>query len=95
MSGRIEGCPGTRYTEARSTDGSTGLSITSLIRCAILPTLRASPATITVPSGVESDIIVYIGSAHAISGASVTPNFKDKIECIKLVCAQESITHTS
>ena len=26
---------------------------------------------------------------------TVTPNFKDKIECTKLVCAQESITHTS
>jgi len=25
----------------------------------------------------------------------VTPNFKDKIECTKLVCTQESITHTS
>ena len=26
---------------------------------------------------------------------TVTPNFKDKIECTKLMCAQESVTHIS
>ena len=33
--------------------------------------------------------------AYSIGWSGVTPNFKDKIECTKLVCAQESITHTS
>ena len=26
---------------------------------------------------------------------SVTPNFKDKIKCMKLICAQRSVTHIS
>ena len=30
-----------------------------------------------------------------VSRAAVTPNFKDKIECIKLMCAQGSVTHIS
>ena len=28
-------------------------------------------------------------------GVVVTPNFKDKIECTKLMCVQRSITHIS
>jgi len=42
--------------------------------------------------------IIYISKRDSYNGIAylyVTPNFKDKIECIKLMCAQGSVTHIS
>jgi len=54
-------------------------------------TRQPTSHTSCVPNSLTSHNLF---NATATPGA-VTPNFKDKIECAKLVCAQESITHTS
>ena len=43
----------------------------------------------------KNNCIYELQMAYGKLKRNVTPNFKDKIECTKLVCAQESITHTS
>jgi hypothetical protein len=87
-SGRIGGCLETRYIGTIFPNGNTGTSIASLRRYSTSPTLSASPASITVPSGDDWGIIWYIERARAINGASLlmwyAPNNADSVEATLL-----------
>jgi hypothetical protein len=63
-SDRIGGCPRTRYTGTISPDDDVGTSVASLRRCSTSPTLRASPTSITIPSGGDWGIVHREGTRH-------------------------------